>query len=82
MVFVISVGIAQPTLDTIRTEFRKKPHPFVTLNSRNSFVNNEIVNVFGIKAGLTEGPQTAAGRQPVVPRSLELALGLVQRPWR
>ncbi|MBN8694987.1 MAG: hypothetical protein J0L87_00540 [Bacteroidetes bacterium] len=61
MVFMISVGIAQPTLDTIRSEFRKKPHPFVTLNSRNSFVNNEIVNVFGIKAGLKYGNKLRLG---------------------
>jgi len=43
---------AQPTLDTIKFCLQQKPHLFGKLDSRNSFLNNSIVNVFGLKAGI------------------------------
>ena len=44
---------AQPTLDTIRICLEHKPHPFLKLDSRNSFINNDLVNIFGIKGGVS-----------------------------
>lgn len=43
---------AQPTLDTIKLCLTKKPHPFAKLDSRSSFIDNNLVNVFGAKAGI------------------------------
>lgn len=44
---------AQPTLDTIRICLQHKPHPFLKLDTRNSFIDNDLVNIFGIKGGLS-----------------------------
>lgn len=43
---------AQPALDTIKYCLNQKPHRFAALDSRNSFIDNSIVNIFGAKAGL------------------------------
>jgi hypothetical protein len=53
--FFALIGIqskAQPTLDTIKFCLQQKPHLFAKLDSRNSFINNSLVNVFGVKAGI------------------------------
>lgn len=52
LVFSCHLLKAQPTLDTIRFCLTQKPHLFGKLDSRNSFIDNSLVNVFGIKAGI------------------------------
>ena len=52
---------AQPTLDTIKFCLQQKPHPFVSLDSRNSFIDNSLVNIFGIKGGLRYNKRLSFG---------------------
>lgn len=59
--FLIKCVQAQPALDSIKQELKLKPHPFATLNSRNSFVDNSIVNVFGVIAGIKYGNKLRFG---------------------
>jgi len=58
---IVNAVNAQPTLDSIKQELKHKPHPFATLNSRNSFVDNSIVNVFGVIAGIKYGEKLRLG---------------------
>ncbi len=52
---------AQPALDTITACLKKRPHPFVKLDSRYSFINNELVTIFGIKGGIVFGKKLSFG---------------------
>ncbi len=52
LLFCSLAARAQPTMDTIKYCLTQKPKPFVKLDSRNSFVDNNIVNIFGIVGGL------------------------------
>lgn len=44
--------VAQPTLDTIKNCFKFKPHPFIKLDSRNSFISNSRAKITGCKLGV------------------------------
>jgi hypothetical protein len=59
--FVVFTAKAQPTLDTIKYCLKQKPRPFAKLDSRNSFINNSIVNVFGTIAGINFGKRLSFG---------------------
>ncbi len=61
LVFFVHSVKSQPALDSIKQELKLKPHPFATLNSRNSFVDNSIVNVFGLIAGIKYGDKLRLG---------------------
>jgi hypothetical protein len=52
---------AQPTLDTIKYSLKKKPHVFAKLDNRNSFIDNNLVNIFGVKAGLSYNKKLGFG---------------------
>lgn len=47
-----SIVFAQPTVDTIKNCFKQKPHPFIKLDSRNSFISNSRAKITGCKLGL------------------------------
>jgi len=53
--------IAQPTLDTIQWCLKQKPHLFGKLDTRNSFVYNSRIKIFGLKAGLSYGKRVFIG---------------------
>ncbi|MBK7181819.1 MAG: hypothetical protein IPH89_02215 [Bacteroidetes bacterium] len=61
VLFFVAAANSQPALDSIKQELKLKPHPFATLNSRNSFVDNSIVNVFGVIAGIKYGNKLRFG---------------------
>ncbi len=44
---------AQSALDSIKASLLKTPRLFAQLDCRNSFINNELVNIFGFKAGVS-----------------------------
>ncbi len=52
---------AQPTLDTIQWCLKQKPHLFGKLDTRNSFIYNSRIKIFGIKAGLNYGKRLHLG---------------------
>jgi len=52
---------AQPTLDTIKYCLTQKPHFFARLDSRNSFIDNSLVNIFGAKAGVRYNKRLSFG---------------------
>jgi hypothetical protein len=52
---------AQSTLDTIIACLKQKPRLFAKLDSRNSFINNELVNILGAKAGIIYGKRLSFG---------------------
>jgi len=53
--------IAQPTLDTIQWCIKQKPHVFGKLDTRNSFIYNSRIKIFGLKAGLSYGKRLFIG---------------------
>lgn len=53
--------IAQPTLDTIQWCLKQKPHVFGKLDTRNSFIYNSRIKIFGLKAGLSYGKRVFIG---------------------
>jgi hypothetical protein len=61
--FFLSIGYlkAQPTLDTIKLCLQHSPRPFANLDSRYSFINNEVVTIFGVKAGIVFGKRVSFG---------------------
>ena len=52
---------SQSTLDTIKNCLKQKPRPFAKLDSRNSFIDNNLVNIFGVKAGISYGKRLGFG---------------------
>ena len=54
-------GVAQPTLDTIQWCLKEKPHLFGKIDTRNSFIYNSRIKIFGIKAGLNYGKRLHIG---------------------
>lgn len=42
----------QPALDTIQRCLKHKPHPFIKLDSRNSFISNSRAKISGCKLGV------------------------------
>jgi hypothetical protein len=54
-------GIAQPTLDTIHWCLQQKPQLFGKLDTRNSFIYNSRIKIFGLKAGLSYGKRLHIG---------------------
>lgn len=54
VVFMHCVGVAvsQPTFDTIKSCLKHKPHPFIKLDSRNSFISNSRAKITGCKLGV------------------------------
>jgi hypothetical protein len=56
-----SAAEAQPTLDTIKYCLKQKPRPFAKLDSRNSFIDNSVVNIFGAIAGINFGKRLSFG---------------------
>jgi hypothetical protein len=54
-------GVAQPTLDTIHWCLKQKPHLFGKLDTRNSFIYNSRIKIFGLKAGLNYGKRLHIG---------------------
>jgi hypothetical protein len=54
-------AIAQPTLDTIQWCLKQKPHVFGKLDTRNSFIYNSRIKIFGIKVGLSYGKRLYIG---------------------
>lgn len=61
LLFVVLTTKAQPALDSIINCLKKKPHLFVSVDSRNSFINNNIVSIFGARAGITYGKRLSFG---------------------
>ena len=59
--FVVTTAKAQPTLDTIINCLKQRPHIFITADSRNSFIDNSIVSIFGAKAGITYSKKLSFG---------------------
>jgi len=59
--FALTAAKAQPTLDTIKYCLKQKPRPFAKLDSRNSFIDNSIVNIFGAIAGINYGKRLSFG---------------------
>ena len=57
----ISSVRAQPTLDTIKSCLKQRPKPFGKLDCRNSFIDNNIVNIFGAIAGINYGKRLSFG---------------------
>jgi hypothetical protein len=57
----ITAAKAQPAMDTIQYALQQKPKPFAKLDSRNSFINNSIVNIFGAIAGVNFGKKISFG---------------------
>ena len=43
---------SQPAFDTIKSCLKQKPHPFIKLDSRNSFISNSRAKITGCKLGL------------------------------
>ncbi|MGZ4041992.1 MAG: hypothetical protein ACXVO9_02240, partial [Bacteroidia bacterium] len=60
-IFAATIANAQPTMDTIKSCLRHKPKPSASLDTRNSFINNDIVNVFGLIAGISYGKRLSFG---------------------
>lgn len=56
-----SKGIAQPTLDTIQWCLKQKSHVFGKLDTRNSFIYNSRIKIFGLKVGLSYGKRLYLG---------------------
>jgi hypothetical protein len=54
-------SIAQPTLDTIQWCLKQKPHVFGKLDTRNSFIYNSRIKIFGLKVGLSYGKRLYVG---------------------
>lgn len=52
---------SQPTLDTINWCLKQKPHFFIKLDTRNSFIYNSRVKILGIKAGISFGKRLYIG---------------------
>ena len=48
-------------MDTIRSCFKQKPKPFAKLDTRNSFIDNSIVNIFGAIAGVSFNKRLSFG---------------------
>jgi hypothetical protein len=44
--------LAQPTVDTIKSCLKQRPHPFIKLDSRNSFISNSRAKITGCKLGV------------------------------
>ena len=61
LLVVAASAKSQPALDTIINCLKQKPRPFVNVDSRNSFINNDLVSVFGAKAGITYGKRLSFG---------------------
>ncbi|MBL7883769.1 MAG: hypothetical protein JNL69_06845 [Bacteroidia bacterium] len=59
LLFVTSKS--QPAIDTIKKSLQLKPHLFAKLDSRNSFIDNSLVHVFGAKAGVKFGSKLRFG---------------------
>jgi len=59
--FALKTAEAQPTLDTLRYCLKQRPSPFAKLDSRNSFIENNIVNIFGAIAGVNFGKRLSFG---------------------
>ncbi|HRG52015.1 MAG TPA: hypothetical protein PLL00_04200 [Bacteroidia bacterium] len=53
--------IAQPALDTIQWCIKQKPHIFGKLDTRNSFIYNSRIKIFGMKAGVSYGKRLFIG---------------------
>lgn len=53
--------IAQPTLDTLQWCLKQKPHVFGKLDTRNSFIYNRRIKIFGLKTGLSFGKRLFIG---------------------
>ena len=53
--------IAQPALDTIQWCLKQKPHVFGKLDTRNSFIYNSRIKIFGLKTGLSFGRRLFIG---------------------
>ena len=58
--FIVSAS-AQPTMDTIMDCLHQKPHLFAKFDTRNSFISNARIKVFGIKTGLNYGKRLHFG---------------------
>jgi len=54
-------AIGQPTLDTIQWCLKQKPHVFGKLDTRNSFIYNSRIKIFGLKVGLSYGKRLYIG---------------------
>lgn len=59
--FLFGIIKAQSTLDTIKSCLQQKPRPYAKLDSRNSFIDNYLVNIFGVKAGICYGKKLSFG---------------------
>ena len=59
--FAVFTAEAQPTIDTIKYCLKQRPRPFVKFDSRNSFINNSVVNIFGAIVGVNYGKRLSFG---------------------
>jgi len=59
--FLYYNSTSQPAIDTIKKSLQLKPHLFAKLDSRNSFIDNSLVHIFGAKAGIKYGNKLRFG---------------------
>jgi hypothetical protein len=61
LLFCVSSARSQSTLDTIKSCLKQRPKPFGKLDCRNSFIDNNSVNIFGAIAGINYGKRLSFG---------------------